>query len=85
MDQDSLGKQIENSVNDQKLFWRLIKKVSGGSLVQTNIPAKSWHNYYSTLFNRKPNNVDLSFDRFVQSYLSTHARKILQTQRSGRR
>ena len=46
-------------------------KVSRGSLVKTN---KSWCDYYSMLLNRKPNNVNLSFDRFVQSYLSTHDR-----------
>ena len=73
-DKNSLRKQIENSVNEQKLFWGLIKKVSRGSLVKTNIPAKSWFDYYRTLLNGKPNNVNLSFDRFVQSYLSTHAR-----------
>ena len=73
-DKNSLHKQIENSVNDQKLFWGLIKKVSRGSLVKTNIPAKSWFDYYSTLLNRKPNNMNLSSDRFVQSYLSTHDR-----------
>ena len=49
-----------------------MKKVSRDSLVKTNIPAQSWYNVYSTLLNRKPNNVNLSFDRFVQSYLSTH-------------
>ena len=73
-DKDSLRKQIENSLNDQKLFWGLIKKVSRGYLVKTNIPAKSRCDYYSTLLNRKPNNVNLSFDRFVQVYLSTHDR-----------
>ena len=62
------------SKNDQKLFWGLIKKVSKGSLVETNIPAQSWYDYYSTLLNRRLNNVNLSFDRFVQSYLSTHDR-----------
>ena len=73
-DKDSLRKQIENSVNDQKLFWGPIRKLSRSSLVKTNIPAKSWYDYYSTLLNRKPNNVNLSFDRYVQSYLSTHDR-----------
>ena len=46
-------------------------KVSRGSLVKTNIPGKSLCDYYSTLLSRKPN---LSFDRFVQSCLSTHDR-----------
>ena len=69
-----MRKQIGNSVNDQKLFWGLIKKLSRSSLVKTNIPAKSWYDHYSTLLNRKPNNVNLSFDRYVQSYLSTHDR-----------
>ena len=44
-DKDLLHKQIENSVNDQKLFWGLIKKVSGGSLVITNTPAGPWYDY----------------------------------------
>ena len=66
-------KQIESVLNSQKLFWGQIKKVSRGSLVKTNIPAKSWCDYHSTLL-KKLNNVNLSFDRFVQSYLSTHDR-----------
>ena len=70
---DSLRKQIENSVNGQKLFWGPIETVSGGSLIK-NIPVQSWYDYYSTLLNRNRNNVNLSFDRFVQSYLSTHDR-----------
>ena len=71
-DKDSAQKQIENSVNDQKLLWGLIKKVSGGSLVKTIIPAKYWYDYYSTLPKRKPKN--LNFDRFVKNYLPTHDR-----------
>ena len=69
-----MRKQIENSVNDQKLFWGSIKQVSGGSLIKTNIKAKLWYDYYSTLLNRKPDKVNLSFYRFVQSYLVTHDR-----------
>ena len=55
-----------------------MKKVSRGSLVKTNVPAQSWYNVHSTLLNRKPNNVNLSFDRFVQSYLSTTHDKAAQ-------
>ena len=73
-DKDYSLKFIENSGNDQKCFLGLIKKISGGSLVKKNIPAKSWYDYCSTLLNRKPNNVDFSFHRFVQNYLSTHDR-----------
>ena len=71
---DSLREPIEDSLNDQKLFSGLIRKISGSSLVKTNIPAKSWYDYYSALPNSKPNNVNLSFDRFMQSYISTHER-----------
>ena len=68
---NSLRKQIENSVNDQKLFWGARIKIPRESLIEINIQAKLWYDYCNRLLNGKPNNVSLSFDKLMQDYLAT--------------
>ena len=68
----SLREQIENSVNDQKGFWALVKKISRNSFTSSRIPAKTWHEYFRKLLNRKPPNINQTFDTFVQNYIKSH-------------
>ena len=72
---NSLHEQIENSVNDQKLFWGVRIKIPRESLIKINIQAKLWYDYCNRVLSGKPNNVslsfDLSFDKLMQDYLAT--------------
>ena len=70
----SLREQIENSVDDQKGFWTLAKKVSRNFFTSSKIPAKCWHEYFRKVLNRKPPNINQTFDTFAQNCTKSHAK-----------
>lgn len=64
--------ELEESCNDQKLFWRCVKNIGNkNECVESCITSAEWYSHFSNLLSKKPE-VDENFNKFVNQKLNEH-------------